>query len=186
MSRALPIAKVKLPSCLNGQRNGVLSESILVPCGIANYRLVEPAARSFKALCAAAQAAGFNVWTTGTYRSLDSQVRLFTSRYSSNPVPGQTPKLWNNRRWWKLPGVAAAATPGKSNHGLGLACDFALKNGTRTVSVNWAFVNWMCDNAHKFGWSAELQSENWHWRAVHGDTIPQAVLDYEKGLGGTL
>jgi peptidoglycan hydrolase-like protein with peptidoglycan-binding domain len=42
-------------------------------------------------------------------------------------------------------------------------------------------VNWLIGNAHRFGISAELQSEPWHWRYVAGDRIPQATLDFERG-----
>lgn len=180
----LPIAKMKLPSALKGQRNGLLPDSIMKHCGLGSYRLVEPAARSCRALLAAAEAAGFSVWTTGTYRSLSSQVDLFTSRYTNSKVAGAPAVWWNNRRWWKRPGVAQAAKPGTSNHGWGLAVDFALRSGKVVIPVSKPFVKWMCKNAEQFGWSAELQSEPWHWRAVHGDTIPQAVLDYEEKNNG--
>jgi zinc D-Ala-D-Ala carboxypeptidase len=181
----LPVAKMKLPSALKGQRNGLIQAKLLKSCGLGKFVLLEPAARSFKALAADAQAAGFPVWTTGTYRSLSAQVNLFTSRYTNSKVKGAPAVWWNNRRWWKRPGVAQAAKPGTSNHGWGLAVDLCLKDGKTVLSVTPQFVNWLCRNAADYGWSAELQSEPWHWRAVHGDTIPAKVLKYEEENNGS-
>jgi len=176
----LPVQKMSLPSLLKGQRNGLVQESLLHKFGLANYRLLEPAARAARALIAEAEAFGFDVWTTGSYRSLPAQVDLFTSRYANSKVKGVRPVWWNNRRWWKRPGVAQAAKPGTSNHGWGLAVDFCLKDGKRIVPVSKRFVTWMCENAHRWGWSAELQSEPWHWRYVAGDDIPDEVLEFEQ------
>lgn len=181
----LPVAKMKLPSTLKRQRNGLIKRTLLEPCGLGNYILLSPAARSFRALVAAAKEAGFEVWVTGTYRSLAAQVELFTSRYGNSKVSGAPAVWWNNRRWWKRPAVAQAAKPGTSNHGWGLAVDFCLKDGKTIVPVSKPFVNWLVKNAADFGWSAELQSEPWHWRAVHGDTIPDKVLQYEERNNGT-
>jgi LAS superfamily LD-carboxypeptidase LdcB len=74
-----------------------------------------------------------------------------------------------------------AATPGTSNHGLGLAIDFAEERDGRppVESVSDRFVRWLIKNAATYGFSAELQSEPWHWRYVAGDQIPRAVLDFE-------
>ena len=179
----LPVAKMKLPSCLKGERNGLLPSSVLKSTGLSSFRLAEPAARSVKPLIVAAAEAGFRVWFTGTYRSLAGQVDLFTSRYTNSKVNGVRPVWWNNRRWWKRAGVAQAAKPGSSNHGWGLAADFCLRtpNSKKVLPVSSEFVNWMCENAHRWGWSAELQSEPWHWRYVAGDDIPQEVLAYEEG-----
>jgi nucleoid-associated protein YgaU len=75
-----------------------------------------------------------------------------------------------------------AAVPGTSNHGLGLAADLALRNHAgQLVGVTHFFTAWLIANAARFGYSAEVQSEPWHWRYVAGDKIPQAVLDFEQG-----
>ena len=49
--------------------------------------------------------------------------------------------------------------------------------------IRTLFVNWLCLNAHRYGISAELQSEPWHWRYNAGDAIPQATRDYEASQG---
>jgi LAS superfamily LD-carboxypeptidase LdcB len=75
-----------------------------------------------------------------------------------------------------------AARPGTSNHGLGLAVDFAEeRNGKPGVeSVSPAFVKWLDKNANRFGFFREFSSgaEPWHWRYVAGDAIPPDVLSF--------
>jgi LAS superfamily LD-carboxypeptidase LdcB len=177
----LPIAKLVKPACLKGQENGKLRRGILRKCGIGGFLLAEPAARSCRALVAAANAAGFDVQATGTYRTYDRQEALFRSRYTTDILKGQPTRRWNGETWYQKPRTAAAAVPGTSNHGWGLAVDFAEeRDGKPGVdSVGPKFVKWLIRNADRFGFSAELQSEPWHWRYIAGDKIPQAVLDFE-------
>lgn len=178
----LPVSRIVMPSSLKSQKNGELDPKLLVPCGIRSLRMAAPAARAMKALVAAAKAAGFDVDATGTYRSYESQVKLFLSRYVTWELPGRPTKVWNGTRYWQMPKTAMAAVPGTSNHGLGLAVDFAIRSHTgQLVGVTHFFVAWLVDNAHRFGFSAEIQSEPWHWRYVAGDNVPQAVLDFEAG-----
>lgn len=183
----LPVAKLVLPSCLKGQSNGKLSTTLLVPCGIGGFLMVPPAARAMKALVAAASANGIQVRATGTYRSYDRQVLLFRSRYSTEQITGRPTKRWNGVTYWQRPGTAMAAVPGTSNHGLGLAIDFAEeRDGDRDVeSVSDRFVRWLVQHAATYGYSAEVQSEPWHWRYVAGDNIPAAVLAFEGSQQAT-
>src|SRR6187431_2629038 len=51
------------------------------------------------------------------WRSLKSQKDLFLSRYYRTDA--KTNKFWDGSYWKKRPDVAAAATPGNSNHGGG-------------------------------------------------------------------
>ena len=93
--------------------------------------------------------------------------------------------LWlkpNLQSWCKKSAnLATAAVPGTSNHGLGIALDIALGTSpSNATSVTPATVNWLIANAHRYGFSAELQSEQWHWRYVTGDAIPQSVVDFES------
>lgn len=177
----LPIRPLTKPACLRGQKNGELAAGILKRCGIGNFLLVEPAARSCRALVAAAEAAGFQVRATGTYRTLKQQEQLFLSRYTTKELPGRPTKRWNGVTYWQLPKTAMAAVPGTSNHGWGLAVDFAeeLDGDVQPESVSPRFVKWLCRQASRYGFSAELQSEPWHWRYVAGDKIPAAVLAWE-------
>lgn len=177
----LPVEKVVLPSCLEGQKNGELDQNLLVHCGLGGFQMVEPAARAMRALVAAVSARGIQVRTTGTYRTYAQQNALFRARYTLERLPGRPIKRWNGRIWYLRPGMATAAVPGTSNHGLGLAIDFAEERDGKpgVESVSDRFVRWLIKNAATYGYSAELQSEPWHWRYVAGDNIPQAVLDFE-------
>lgn len=181
----LPIQKVLLPSTLAGKQNGKLPESILTevpPWG----KLEKTAARAWFALVAAAKDAGFDLIYTGRiYRTYVRQESLFLSRYLPVYNPAKCTlkgsRKWNGKRWYKKRGVAAAATPGRSNHGWGLAIDTALGDHPSRAKPISPALPWLVENAHRFGFSWELQSEPWHIRYVRGDNLPQAVLDFEAG-----
>lgn len=177
----LPIAPLRKPLCLKSQKNGELSAGILKKCGIGNFLLAEPAARACRALVAAAEARGFKVRATGTYRTYKQQEQLFLSRYTTKELPGRPTRKWNGVTYWQLPKTAMAAAPGTSNHGWGLAVDFAeeLDGDVQPESVSPKFVKWLVKHAKTYGFSAEVQSEAWHWRYVDGDKIPAAVLAWE-------
>ena len=179
----LPVAKMTMPSCLARQSNGKLPDSLLVDCGIKGFRMAPPAARAMKAMVAAMEAAGFRVRATGTYRSYERQVALFLERYSPKPIEGRPIKVWNGTRYWQKPGTAMAAVPGTSNHGWALAVDFAEeRDGDPQVeSVSTAMVTWLVKNALHYGYSAEAQSEPWHWRYVAGDAVLPKVEAYHAG-----
>ena len=173
MAALLPVAPLKKPSCLKGQENGRLSAGILKRCGIGNFLLAEPAARACQALVVAAEAAGFKVRATGTYRTFAQQETLFLSRYTTSKLVGQPTRKWGNVTYWQKPKTAMAAAPGTSNHGWGLAVDFAeeLDGDVQPESVSPKFVKWLIKNAATYGFSAEVQSEPWHWRYVAGDKL---------------
>lgn len=187
-----PVANVVLPSSLNGVANGQLDNSILVDAGMVSRplaRLHPHAARAFAAMKAEV-AANFGGWeltctsTADCYRSLAIQISTFQSRYTTTNLPGRPTKRWNGVTYWQKPGTAMAATPGTSNHGLGLAIDMAWYNGEGGVvgiTARMDVFNWLLLNAWRFGFSWETQSEPWHVRYVAGDAIPQAVLDHEGG-----
>jgi peptidoglycan hydrolase-like protein with peptidoglycan-binding domain len=132
-------------------------------------------------------------------------MNLFLSRYQEasqstyNSTAGAHRKVWNdapkngyNSIYWVKKLVngrypATAATPGNSNHGIGLALDLAEEYDTDSAPdpIRSQWVQWLVNNASRYGISAELQSEPWHWRYVAGDAIPKAVLDFERS-GGVL
>jgi hypothetical protein len=81
-------------------------------------------------------------------------------------------KLFEGKTWYLKKGMAMLATPGKSQHNLGLAVDIANASDKKRI-------NWLIANVEKFGWSWEVvPSEPWHIRYVCGDAVPQAVKDY--------
>jgi hypothetical protein len=192
---SFPVLTLHRPSVLNGQVNGRLPESILSSTpGQAQgstVRLVLPAARAWRALCAAAKKDG-HVLKTGSpdasYRTYEQQKKLFKERYT-NHDNGTTPKHWQGKKWYLTQG-AQAATPGHSNHGLGLAIDTGVENDNdpfvNAIGADHPALKWLVTNEHRFGFSHEVQSEPWHIRYVAGDQIPETVLAFEKSPEGDL
>ena len=161
---AFPVRNVVVPSALSGQANGRLTPGVLKAtqgqAGGPTVELVEPAARAWRALCAEAKNAGHILKISGpssAYRTYAVQELIFRQRYTTtnNGTPG---RLWEGRYWYKKPGVAAAAVPGTSNHGWGLACDVGEERDGDwgTESLDQGTLGWLARNAERFGWSWEI------------------------------
>lgn len=187
---SLPVVPVRRPASLNGALNGRLSASILtlVPgqAGGAGVRLCAPAARSWRALCAAALDDGhvLKVATHGrSYRPYVEQETIFRARYTPHSLWAPRRRKWQGAWWSKKPGVAAAAVPGTSNHGWGLAVDCGEESDGDggTESLDAGTLEWLIARAGRLGWSWEIQSEPWHLRYFAGDHVPLAVLAFENG-----
>ena len=96
----------------------------------------------------------------------------FKQRYQLEPVVGTSTKSFEGKTWYLKKGMAMLATPGKSQHNLGLAVDIANASEPKRL-------NWMIANVKKFGFSWEVvPSEPWHLRYVDGDTPPAAVAEW--------
>jgi hypothetical protein len=168
------IVEVKLPVALKGIEPGKLHPSLLrdIPGG---GKLFYLAADAWLAMVEAAKADGVELKPTSSgdlYRSYDSQKAGFLTRYQLEPIPGQSTKTFEGKTWYLKKGMAMLATPGKSQHNLGLAVDIA--NASEKKRINWLIAN-----VEKFGWSWEVvPSEPWHIRYVCGDAVPQAVKEY--------
>lgn len=200
----LPITPMTMPSTLKGQSNGKLPDSLLINIGVGNARMEKTAARAFVAMFAEARTKGFNIKHVGDYRPYQQQLNLFLSRYEPisfavySVTSSSNRKKWDDARnsgydsiYWRKKLIngkypATAATPGNSNHGWGLALDIAEEydNDSAPDPIRQNFVNWLVNNAARFGISAELQSEPWHWRYFAGDNIPAAVRQFESAGGG--
>ena len=115
--------------------NGRIPANKLTPIGINGHRLYGPAAAAFGRMRAAAAHAGVNIGVTDSYRSYAQQVELAHRK-----------GLYANG--------GLAATPGKSNHGWGLALDLNVKaNG----------MAWLRQNGGRFGFAEAVPREPWHW-----------------------
>ena len=169
MSNLLPIVKVKLPADLVGVDPGKLAPTLLVKVA-GGGQLHHLAAKSWTAMVAKATADGVVLKPTSAgdlYRTYESQKKGFLQRYSLEPTGTTTTRTFEGKTWYLKKGVAPLATPGKSQHNLGLAVDVANANGKILV--------WMKANIAAFGWSWELQEEPWHIRYVAGDVLPAIV-----------
>lgn len=205
MSIVLPISQMNRPSTLNGMENGRLPSAILDSIGVPGAFMEKTAARAFRAMFAEMRKLGFEPRQVGHYRTFDQQLNLFLSRYKPassaewSGTPSQHRKRWAEARRYghtselwvkklingKYP--ATAASPGSSNHGWGLAVDVAEEydNDSSPDPIRSQWVNWLVNNASRYGISAELQSEPWHWRYVAGDNIPSAVIQFEQNNAGS-
>jgi zinc D-Ala-D-Ala carboxypeptidase len=123
------------PAELQAYGNGRIPEDALTPLGIGQHRMWQPAAESFHALMAEAQAAGVSIGVTDSYRSFDQQVDLAKRKglYSQGGL---------------------AAKPGTSNHGWGLSLDLKLDAKAQ---------DWMRANGPRFGFVEDVPREPWHW-----------------------
>lgn len=85
-------------------------------------------------------------------RSVEEQRAMFFDRYYR--VGYKTKLKWDGSYWEKKEGVPAAAPPGRSFHGIGLAVDFILNGQDQ----------WFIANASRFGLRSfhDVNDEPWH------------------------
>lgn len=119
-----PVRAVTRPAALSGLSNGRLPASVLLDtpgqAGGPTVRLVAPAARAWRAMCAAAKTAGHTLKATSlydSYRPYEVQERIFRERYTTTPLAGRPTKTWQGQTWWLKSGYATAATPGSCVEG---------------------------------------------------------------------
>ena len=171
------IVPVKLPADLKGVEPGKLPNNLLVsiPGGGKLHRL---AANAWLAMVAKAKADGIELKPTSagdTYRSYESQKAGFLQRYQLDKVEGTSTKTFEGKTWYLKKGMAMLATPGKSQHNLGIAVDIHSASEPKRL-------NWLIENVKDFGWSWEVvPSEPWHIRYVAGDAVPAAVAAFTGG-----
>lgn len=174
-------SNVSVPQVVRPHANGKIPKELFHPCGIRNFAMVEPAARACRAMVTAALADGVRLDASGTYRSYDEQLKMFTDRYATKEIEGRPTKTWNGVRYWLKPGDAGAATPGTSKHGLGLAPDLMQRSAAGTLQkLDSTTLSWLAENGPTFGFWNSVKSEDWHWPYFPGDDIPEAVLQMER------
>jgi LAS superfamily LD-carboxypeptidase LdcB len=158
-----PYKKLVVPAALQGVENGKLSSKQLaaVKCG---GQMWAGCADKFNAMYDLATQSGIKLRNIGDYRPYSAQLGLFMQRYSTDDL-GRKPQVtrtYEGKTWYLKPGMAPCSTPGKSNHGLGLAIDLDVT----TTKV----LNWMCLNAPNFGFYLQSDDpsspefEAWHWQ----------------------
>ena len=168
------IVPIVMPKDLKGVTPGKLPESLLraIPGG---GKLHHRAADSWNAMVAKAKADGVELKPTSSgdlYRTYESQLAGFKQRYVLEPVAGTSTKTFEGKTWYLKKGMAMLATPGKSNHNLGLAVDISSASEPKRL-------NWLIANVKDFGFSWEVvPSEPWHLRLVTGDNPTPAVVAF--------
>jgi LAS superfamily LD-carboxypeptidase LdcB len=158
-----PYKKLVVPTALQGVPNGKLSGKILRPVKCGGQMYVE-AAEAFDRMYDQATQSGIKLRNVGDYRSFDAQLGLFKQRYALDDL-GRKPQVtrtYEGKTWYLKPGMAPCSTPGKSNHGLGLAIDLDVT----TAKV----LDWLCANAPTYGFYLQSDDpsspefEAWHWQ----------------------
>jgi hypothetical protein len=138
------------------------------------------AASAWTAMVEKAKAEGVELKPTSsgdTYRDYESQKKGFLSRYQLEKIPGQSTKTFEGKTWYLKKGMAMLATPGKSQHNLGLAVDVHSASEPKRL-------NWLIANVKEFGFSWEVvPSEPWHLRYVSGDNAPASVKAWMAANG---
>jgi hypothetical protein len=171
------VVPVVLPPNLKGVEPGKLPESMLVKIATGG-KLHHRAADAWNAMVAKAKADGIELKPTSSgdlYRTYESQLAGFKQRYVLEPVAGTSTKTFEGKTWYLKKGMAMLATPGKSNHNLGLAID--ISNASEPKRLNWLIAN-----VKDFGFSWEVvPSEPWHIRLVTGDKPTPAVMAFIGG-----
>jgi len=173
------IVPVVLPKDLKGIEPGKLPANLLkaVPGGGKMHWI---AACAWTAMVEKAKAEGVELKPTSsgdTYRDYESQKKGFLTRYTLDKVDGTSTKTFEGKTWYLKKGMAMLATPGKSQHNLGLAVDVHSASEPKRL-------NWLIANVKEFGFSWEVvPSEPWHLRYVCGDNIPASVKAWMDANG---
>jgi hypothetical protein len=171
------IVPVKMPKDLKGVVPGKLPESLLRPIK-GGGKLHWLAANAWNAMVAKAKADGLELKPTSSgdlYREYEMQKRGFLQRYQLEPIKRASTKTFEGKTWYLKKGYAMLATPGKSQHNLGLAVDVHSAGEPKRI-------NWLIANVKDFGFSWEVvPSEPWHIRYVCGDNPPPAVVAFTSG-----
>ncbi|MBF4625530.1 M15 family metallopeptidase [Clavibacter sp. VKM Ac-2872] len=111
------------------------------------------------------KAMGYGLGVREAYRPLATQIAYFVTRYAKT---SRNTGLWYDGTYWvKKAGVPAAARPGTSKHGDGLAVDATIDSFTSPA------YRWMAANADRYGFGnnqGRNDGEPWHW--VFGETRP--------------
>ena len=173
------IVPVVLPKDLKGIEPGKLPANLLraVPGGGKMHWI---AASAWSAMVEKAKSQGVELKPTSsgdTYRDYETQKKGFLTRYTLDKVDGTSTKTFEGKTWYLKKGMAMLATPGKSQHNLGLAVDVHSASEPKRINL-------LIANVKEFGFSWEVvPSEPWHIRYVCGDNIPPTVKAWMDANG---
>ena len=158
-----PYKKLVIPAALKDVPNGRLPGKLLRPVKCGGQMYVD-AAEAFNRMYDQAILSGIKLRNVGDYRSFEQQLALFRQRYSLEDL-GRKPQVtrqYDGETWYLRPMCSPSSTPGKSNHGLGLAIDLDVT----TTKV----LDWLCTNAPTYGFYLQTDDpsspefEAWHWQ----------------------
>jgi hypothetical protein len=176
----LPVFPRVIPADLSGVPNGRLPNHLLVTVDMpgADARCHPQLARALRAVqhdCRAAT--GVELTNVGHYRSFNDQIALLRQRYVR---ASEGTRFWDGS-WWRRMSGAPVATPGRSDHGWGLAVDAAVWHQGRAVPVyRSAAWGWIREHLTSYGlcwaWDDEHE-EPWHWHLY--DIGAPAVVAHE-------
>jgi hypothetical protein len=186
----VPTSTVTVPTALRSVTNGQLPADWLrsLPGETReDFKMFVPVSYAMQAMhIAAMNEAKIDIMTTGRYRSAARQEALFRERYRVGDDDGCGSKTWNGVRWYLQRSVsggcfAMAATPGTSNHGLGIADDIAEQRDSDLAaeSLSDRLLGWLRDNAPAFGFRLETRKEpwHWHWSQANPNALSKRVVD---------
>lgn len=155
--------------------NGRLSTSNLgaIPAayhthGTTAYMQKDAAAAFLRLAAAFEKEFGKRLTAMSFYRPYADQVRIFLKnyyKYSGSRRAGTSDRSYNGSTYRKRSGMSPVASPGYSNHGLGLAVD--LQSGVNKRGSDEH--NWMLSTGAKYGFSwdeGRRVSEAWHFRYI--------------------
>lgn len=173
------VVPVVMPADLKGVEPGKLPDSLLKPA-VGGGKLHHRAADAWAAMVAKAKADGVElkpVSAGDTYRTFESQLKVFLERYTKE-ANGNSTRTFQGVKWYKKnEKLASLAAPGTSQHNLGIAIDVH-------TAAEPKRLKWLIDNVKTFGFSWEVVPEEpWHLRYVCGDNVPVAVVEFLKSQG---
>lgn len=153
----------------------------------------------------ACKSAGFTPELTDSYRPYSIQERIFRDRYRQGNHSGKTGyttdiRTWNGQPWTRRTGTAAAAIPGTSNHGGGVAVDVRTRRDTNTrpapsYRVFTSFTDpdrtAFLTTAKDHGWAdSEGRAVNEHWHLTYYPELdkwnPNTTGNTSKQIGQNL
>lgn len=183
----IPETEATVPTFLRGAPNGQLPADWLRSFDgttRVDYKLFVPVSYAMEAMHLAGIVDGIWLKTTGRYRTYARQYALFFERWTTTNT-GRASVMFQGVRYYLRPGMARAAVPGTSNHGLAIADDISEDDTGDNVgeSIDTEDLQWLKDNALSFGFALDIHEEPWHWHWWNRDALTQRTVDVLAAFG---